>query len=289
MARGGTAKRGGTRTGPLDPAQLLTRGTHDHYVDVALYDFEYADQHEDIDFYLRVVADELGAPSSAPPLLELGAGSGRIALPLAHAGYRVLALDRMRSMLDALEAKATRARLSRIEPIEADMRSLPLADGSVPLVIAPFNALMHLYTWRDLLDCFGEVHRVLRPGGAFIFDVLMPDLDWLTWDPNARHGVTRFEHPVSGETMCYSTNHTYDPATQVCHIRIYYDLGPRPKPRSEPYKLVHLAHRQIWPEELRALIATAGFELESHTGDFAGAPIASELESQTLICRKSGG
>src|SRR5690606_31024838 len=138
------------------------------------------------------------------------------------------------------------------------------------------------------LACFSEVHRVLQPGGAFAFDVLMPDLDWLTWDPNKRHGVTRFEHPVSKETMCYSTNHSYDHATQVCHIRIYYDLGPRPKPRSEPHKLVHLAHRQIWPEEVRALIATAGFELESHTGDFAGAPISSELESQTLICRKSG-
>ena len=90
-------------------------------------------------------------------------------------------------------------------------------------MIAPFNVLMHLYSWQHLLACFREVHRVLEPGGRFAFDVLLPDFEWLRWDPNERHAVTRFTHPRTGEKLIYSTNHEYDPNTQICHIRIYYD------------------------------------------------------------------
>ena len=166
------------------------------------------------------------------------------------------------------------------------MRELPQDAASFDLVLAPFNALMHLYTWKDLRACFDEVFRVLRPGGEFAFDVLLPDLDWLTWDPNKRHGVTPFKHPVTGQKMVYSTNHEYDHATQVCHIRLYYDLGSRPRPRSEPYKLVHLAHRQIFPEEIRALLELSGFELVSLDGDFLGLSLRAGVESQVVRARK---
>lgn len=270
--------------------QLLDKGTAEHYVDADLYDFEYQDQHADIDWYLDAVERHRGPGGKRARVLELGAGTGRITLPLAQAGHPVIALDRMATMLASLEAKAKKLKpklpRERIEVLEADMTAIPLGDASVAMVIAPFNALMHLYTWRDLLACFREVRRVLRPGGAFAFDVLMPDLDWLTWDPDRRHGVTPFVHPSTGQSMCYSTNHTYDHETQVCHIRLYYDLGTRPRPRKAPHQLVHLAHRQIWPEELRALLAAAELELESHDGDFLGLRLQAEVESQVVIARK---
>ncbi len=274
--------------------ERLRRGTEDHYEDAFLYDFEYADQRADIDWYVDYATNFFAArrPSSKTrgELLELGAGTGRISIPLARAGHRVLALDRMPSMLARLDTKRRACEPplpeDAIAPVEADMGALPFEDGGLALVIAPFNALMHLYTWRDLLACFREVRRVLRPGGHFAFDVLMPDIEWLTWDPKVRHGVTPFKHPETGRSMCYSTNHSYDPETQICHIRIYYDLGSRPRPRSEPHKLVHLAHRQIWPEELRALIDAAGLELLSHDGDFLGLRLSAEVESQVLVCRR---
>ena len=95
-----------------------------------------------------------------------------------------------------------------------------------------------------------------------------------------------FVHPTTGAKMTYSTNHTYDPETQVCHIRLYYDMGSRPRPRHEPHRLVHLAHRQIFPEEVRVLTAWAGFELEAHGGDFLGLSLTQEVESQVVVCRK---
>lgn len=271
--------------------RLLERGTCDHYEDAALYDFEYADRFEDIEWYVAL-ADELSKEAGRPlRILELGAGTGRVSLALLAGGHHVTALDRMASMLERLAAKVKRpAERAQLRVLEADMTAPPIGDGTFDLVLAPFNTLMHLYTQEELRRCFAAAWRALDEGGTFAFDVLLPDLEWLTWDPSTRHAVTFFKHPTTGERLVYSTNHSYDPATQICHVRIFYDDAPsRPrafKPPPVPRRLVHLAHRQIFPEELRILVATAGFTLEGHTGDFCGAPLSMDVESQVVRCRK---
>jgi hypothetical protein len=168
-----------------------------------------------------------------------------------------------------------------------------MPDKSAAMVIAPFNALMHLYTWQDLLTCFEDVERVLQPRGVFAFDVQLPDLDWLMWDPDERHVITPFVHPGTAERLIYSTNHRYDPETQICHIKIYYDDAPprghkfKPTRTSgEARKVVHLAHRQIFPEELRMLVATAGLQLQTLTSDFRDEPLGETTESQVAVCTK---
>jgi len=273
-------------------AELLVRGTTDHYEDPLLYDFEYTDQRDDLEWY-QAIADERAA---GRPILELGAGSGRISIPVAMGGHHVIALDRMPPMLEHLRLKLERLAQAGepvagpIEPLIADMTEIPRPDESSALVIAPFNCLMHLYSWQELLKCFREVARVLVPGGTFALDVLLPDLEWLRWDPNERHAITHFEHPGNRRKMIYSTNHEYDDATQVCHIRIYYDvaIGGRLRPRTNPEQTVHLAHRQIFPEELRMLLSCAGFEIESHTGDFVDIALNRDVEVQVVVARKRG-
>lgn len=267
--------------------KLLDRGTSDHYRDAALYDFEYKDRTDDVRWYRRLARERCGNAR----ILELGAGTGRITCRLAEDKHRVVALDRMTEMLEALKKRIAGTTLEdRIEVVAGDMTELPVEDGSVGMVIAPFNGLMHLYSWDALLACFCEVHRVLEPDGVFAFDVELPDLAWLTWDPEARHAVTRFVHPHTGEKLVYSTNHTYDPHTQVCHVRIFYDAAPaagrRFVPPAKPKKLVHLAHRQIFPEEIRALVAQAGLTLESLTGDFLGITLRTGVQSQVVVCTK---
>jgi SAM-dependent methyltransferase len=266
---------------------LLDAGTRDHYQDAALYDFEYSDRVDDIRHY-RALARELG---DHVELVELGAGTGRISIPLARDGHAVTAIDACEPMLARLRDTVERLALAGgVTPMLGDMRELALPDAAFDLVIAPFNALMHLYTWADLLACFREAHRILRPGGTFAFDVQMPDLEWLRWDPEVRHAVTRFVHPTTREKLVYSTNHNYDPATQICHIRIYYDDAPssgrRFVPPAIPRRLVHLAHRQIFPEELRMLVATCGLELRSLTADFQDRPLGTAEDSQVALCVK---
>jgi ubiquinone/menaquinone biosynthesis C-methylase UbiE len=282
----------GARTRPpRGPDDLLRSGTSDHYEDAELYDFEYRDHRQDIRWY-RELARTLG---TGQRVLELGAGTGRVTIPLASDGHHVTAVDRMPAMLTRLQAKLAAQPLlaARVEPVLGEITALPCEAARFDLVIAPFNVLMHLYRWQDLLACFREVHRVLVPGGAFGLDVLLPDLEWLSWDPDERHSVTYFTHPRTGEAMVYSTNHTYNPDTQVCHVRIYYDDAPkRPrafKPPPTPRKLVHLAHRQIFPEELRMLLATAGLELGSLTSNFRPGPLVVGTDSQCAVARKPRG
>lgn len=265
----------------------MERGTVEHYEDTALYDHEYGDRTEDVVWYRKVARHRV----SGGPVLELGAGTGRVSCPLAMDGHRVIALDRMPVMLERLSERAEgQPWAARIEVVVAEMTEIPRPADSVDLVISPFNALMHLYSWEELLRCFREVERVLVPGGAFAFDVENPDLEWLLWDPDERHAVTRFTHPATGERLVYSTNHTYDFATQVCHIRLFYDEAPprgrRFVPPFKPKKLVHLAHRQIFPEELRMLVATAGLKLESRCGDFVDGELGRHSQSQVVVCTK---
>lgn len=284
-------RRPPVRRGPLDHETLLALGTSEHYEDPELYDFEYRDHRSDIAWYRGLAR----APGASLKIVELGAGTGRISVPLALDGHHVTAVDRMERMLAHLRRKretVAPAVAARLVPVLGDITALPLPDAAADLVIAPFNVLMHLYGWHDLLRCFREAARVLVPGGTFAFDVLLPDLEWLTWDPNERHSVTHFTHPRTGAAMVYSTNHTYDAHTQVCHVRIYYDEAPRRgrgsfRPPPEPLETVHLAHRQIFPEELRMLVATAGLELESLGGNFRPQTrLGPGVDSQCGVARK---
>lgn len=275
--------------GPLDPEALLRLGTSEHYEDPELYDFEYRDHRHDVAWYRGLARDR----GPGQRIVELGAGTGRISLPLIHDGHHVVGVDRMPTMLDHLRRKRDRLAAdaaARLEPVLGDITALPLPDACADLVFAPFNVLMHLYAWEDLLRCFREAARVLVPGGRFAFDVLLPDLEWLTWDPEERHSVTHFTHPRTGASMVYSTNHTYDPHTQVCHVRIYYDDAPkRPrafKPPPEPNQVVHLAHRQIFPEELRHLVAAAGLALDNLGGNFRGTRLGPGVDSQCGLCTR---
>lgn len=276
----------------------LLAGTQAHYEDALLYDTEYSDRQADIQWYRALAQREelVEAPPSGREILELGAGTGRITIPLAQDGHAMTALDRMPSMLELLETKlAAQAPAAKLKVVQGDLLDLPFKDEQFDLVLAPFNVLMHLYDWRSLLRAFREAQRVLKNGGVFALDVLLPDLDWLNWDPDIRHATTRFKDPHSGEWRIYSTNHRYDPCTQICHIKLYYDKPATPRSRSlrgaTTLRTVELAHRQIFPEELRMLADQSGFDILLHDGDFGQSEIQYDVESQSLCLRKraSGG
>src|SRR6185312_14246797 len=131
-----------------------------------LYDPWSASVVEDVGFYL----DE--ARRSGGPVVELGVGTGRIAVPIAADGIRVIGVDSSRGML---EVAARRAALASVEVDLrlGDLRKPPVRER-VPLVICPFRSLLHMQTDDDRRLALASVHRLLRPGGRFIFDVFAP-------------------------------------------------------------------------------------------------------------------
>jgi SAM-dependent methyltransferase len=266
-----------------DDGDLVDRGAREHYLDAPLYDYEYRRRRRDVTFYRRVAAELCGGPGD---VLELACGSGRLTAALLRDGHHVVGLDlsapmlqRARARLDRMPAAARR----RGHLIRADMRRFALG-RRVPLVVSAFNSFEHLYTRVDLAACLARVREHLTPGGHLVFDVQNPDLRWLARDPRKRWARTRFRHPVTGEQLVYSTNHDYDPISQIVLIRLYYETADV-EPAERRTRVVSLSQRKFFPAELEALVHCNGFRLVARHGDFEGLPLDGECESQVLICR----
>jgi SAM-dependent methyltransferase len=265
----------------LDPFDLES-GTREHYQDAALYDFEYRRRRADVNHYRRL-ARELGAGRA---LLELGCGTGRLSIPLARDGHTVVGLDLSLAMLRRARERSLRlgqrAR-RRVHLVCADMRRFAL-DCQFHLIVCPFNAFQHLYTRAEVAACLATVRRHLAPSGYFAFDVLNPDLKWLTRDPNKRWAKTRFLHPTTRVRYEYSTNQTYDPVEQIAYMRIYYEKAS-PDGAAKETRVVRLCHRQFFPAELESLLAHNGFRLCQRWGGFAEERFDGAAESQVLLCQ----
>lgn len=269
----------------LDPrliAELIDAGSREHYADAALYDYEYRRRRADVTFYRALAKRRLHGGGR---ILELGAGSGRVTVPLARDGHEVVAIDQSVAMLDGLRARVAKLpapAAARITPRAGELCTFSVP-GKFALAIAAFNVLEHLYTRGELDACLRRVAAHLAPGGAFAFDVQLPDLAWLLRDPSKRWAKTRFTDPRTKRAMFYSTNHDYDPISQIASIRLYYE----PADGRGPTKIVKLTQRKYFPAELEALLAHAGFRVVERYGDFSGAPLHPGAESQVLVVEKA--
>lgn len=307
---------GGESDRALALATALESATSEHYEDPVLYDHEYRRRRVDVNYYRALAAGRVAPIPFAyqrHEVLELGCGTGRLLVPLLRDGVRTVGVDRSQPMLrrcaERIAALPPAAR-ARGTLLRADFRRFRLG-RRFPLVVAPFNALMHLYTRTDVEAFLACVRDHLAPGGVFAFDVMNPDLEWLTRDPTRRWARTRFKDPRTGRTWFYSTNHGYDAASQINWIRLYYD-AERPSSkkgsarkgagrarsgvggdltasggdlsRPEGSRVVHLAQRQFFPAELMDLLHYNGFSVERF-GSFGGAPFDAASESQICRCR----
>jgi SAM-dependent methyltransferase len=138
---------------------------------------------EDVAFYVEE------ARASGGPVVELGVGTGRIAVPIALAGIAVIGVDSSQGMLVVARERAASAGVE-LDLRLGDLRTPPV-EGEFPLVIAPFRSLLHMETDDDRRAAFRAAHRLLVPGGRFVFDVFAPAPDdiaethgrWLQREP----------------------------------------------------------------------------------------------------------
>jgi SAM-dependent methyltransferase len=208
-----------------------------------LYDPWSASVVEDVAFYLEE------ARRSGGPVVELGVGTGRIAVPLGADGIRVIGVDSSRAMLEVCARRAALAGVT-LDLRVGDLREPPVSEP-VPLVICPFRSLLHMHTDEDRLGVLGAAYDLLLPGGRFVFDVFTPNADdialtqgrWLEREP----GI--FEHAVWDESARTLT------------------LTVRGEERETTMALAWLS-----PDEWRGLLERAGFEIEACYGWFDRTP-----------------
>lgn len=138
---------------------------------------------EDVPFYV----DE--AVRAGGPVLELGVGTGRIAVPIAAAGVPVVGVDLSEGMLDVARERAALVGVA-VDLRQGDMRSPPV-DAQFPLVICPFRSLLHMETDADRRSALRAVTDRMAEGARFVFDVFTPAADdiadthgrWLEREP----------------------------------------------------------------------------------------------------------
>jgi SAM-dependent methyltransferase len=138
---------------------------------------------EDVSFYVEE------AERSGGPVVELGVGTGRIAVPIAVAGITVIGVDSSEGMLAVARDRAEAAGVE-LDLRFGDLRDPPV-EGEYPLVIAPFRSFLHLRSDEDRRAALGAVRRLLEHGGRFVFDVFAPSADdiaetharWLQREP----------------------------------------------------------------------------------------------------------
>jgi len=270
----------------VQPAQdlALERGAIEHYADPLYYDFTYRRRRDDVEFYRRVARQYGG------PILEIGGGSGRVAIPLVADGHQVTLLDASMPMLERARARALQSLDSearkRLELVHGDMRDFALGRRKFPLVIAPFNVLLHLYEPDDFACCFRAVRRHLAPDGRFVFDVRVPEPRELARNPERIYKARPFRHPTLGYRVNYSESFHYDPIKQVQHITMRFTPAEG-APRSARPIQVLLSQRQIFPNELRALLALGGLRLAKRYGDFSGRPLAPGDSVEIVVAQRA--
>jgi len=198
--------------------------------------------------------------------LELGIGTGRIALPLSERGVQVHGIDLSESMIEKLQAKPG---ADRIGVTIGDFATTKV-DGTFSVAYLVVNTIMNLTTQDEQVSCFGNVAAHLEPGGCFVIEVLVPRLQRLP--PGERF-----------QPFHVGTHHVwfdeYDVATQGLVTHHYWIENGEVEVLSPPF-------RYVWPSELDLMAQLAGMTLRERWEDWQRRPFTSDSDKHVSVWEK---
>ena len=212
------------------------------------------------------VVDVLAEIAGGGRALELGVGTGRIALPLARRGVPVRGIDLSRAMVARLRAKPGG---DAIGVTIGDFATTKV-DGAFSVVYLVFNTIGNLVTQDAQVACFQNAAAQLEPGGCFVIEVGVPDLRLLP----PGQDVVMFQ--VSPTRWAFDR---YDVATQAMSSNYIEVVDGRGRYRSIPF-------RYVWPAELDLMARLAGLRLRDRWADWSRAPFTSESGRHVSIWEK---
>jgi SAM-dependent methyltransferase len=198
--------------------------------------------------------------------LELGIGTGRIALPLAGRGVPVHGIDMSRAMVARLRAKPGGGALG----VTIGDFATTTAGGPFSVVYLAFNTIMNLTTQEAQVACFRNAAAHLEPGGCFVIEVGVPELRKLPPGQN----VVPFH--VSPEQWAFDI---YDTATQAMSSNYVQVSGGRGEYRS-------ILFRYVWPAELDLMAQLAGMRLRERWAGWTREPFTSDSGQHVSIWEK---
>ncbi len=223
----------------------------------------------DVEFYRDL------ALASGGPVVELGVGTGRIAIPTAQAGIAVIGIDLVPEMLEVAGVRAEAAGVaSRLRLVQGDMRSFVL-EQPVPLVTIPFRAFLHNIEDADQQATLAACYRALRPGGRLALNVFNPDLGIIErWAGKSARHYEPFD--AAGRVQAH---HDFRPQARTVTSKLRWQEGGATRRGA-------LTLRYVTREEMERLLAEAGFTVEALYGDCLGAPFGAASTELVFVARR---
>jgi SAM-dependent methyltransferase len=239
----------------------------DHFGErvAAGYDESAADMFDPavVDPVVDLLADLAGHGAA----LELGIGTGRIALPLARRGIRVHGIDLSEAMVARLRAKPGAGRIG----VTLGDFATTTVDGRFSVAYLVFNTIMNLTTQDEQVACFQNVAGQLEPGGCFVIEVGVPALQRLP------PGETVRAFTVSPTRLGFDE---YDAATQGLVSHHYAVVDGNLEVFSPPF-------RYVWPSELDLMARLAGMTLRERWGGWRREPFTSDSTSHVSVWERT--
>ena len=240
----------------------------------------------EVEFYLALARE---AEARGLRTLEIACGTGRIAVPLAGQGVRLVGLDSSAAMLARAQAKS--AGLETVEWIEGDMRSFDIGE-SFGLVIIPAGSFQLLLSTEDQLACLRSIHRHLAPEGRLAFEIGNPSIvamaEWLT----ARRGTLQrrpqrdYRHPGTGRQVLAWGYIEYHPSQQRYIARgVAEELDDVGRVVSRSYGSP-MELRYLYRYETEHLLARCDFEVEAVYGDFSKSELRGTSQDMVWVARR---
>lgn len=260
-----------------EPKVASREGWHgwDAYAD--FYDWENARTlgRRDVPFWLRMTAAVPG------PVLELGCGTGRVTMPLAHEGVRIVGVDRSSEMLARARRRVQRQRRgARPLLARADIRALPFPDGSLPMVMAPYGILQSLLSERDLRAALREAARVVAPDGIFAME-LVADLP--AWGEYGRKVSLRGRRRPGGSQITLFESVRQDRARR---LTIFDQEFVERRGRATRRRAFALTFRTLTVPQMSRRLRAAGFSVEAVLGDYDGGPWHRDADAWIIVARR---
>jgi SAM-dependent methyltransferase len=198
--------------------------------------------------------------------LELGIGTGRIALPLSRRGVGVHGIELSPAMVARLQAKPGAA---DIGVTIGDFATTKLA-GTFTLAYLVYNTITNLTTQDEQVECFRNVAAHLEPGGCFVIEVFIPELQRLPPGDTVRAFTVTPTHLGFDEI---------DVATQILFSHHYWLVDGRLETFSAPY-------RYVWPSELDLMARLAGLTLRERWSDWNRDPFTRDSRKHVSVWEK---
>jgi SAM-dependent methyltransferase len=198
------------------------------------------------------------------PVLEFGIGTGRVALPLSGRGLRVAGIDESPAMVAQLR---TYDGADEVEATIGDYATTSVGGPEFSLVYLVRNTVTNLTTQDRQVDAFRNAAAHLRPGGCFVVENYIPELQRLP------PGETRRVFAATPEHVAFEE---YDVAAQIAYSHHYWMVDGAIHRRSAPF-------RYVWPGELDLMARLAGMSLRERWADWTRAPFASDSRSHVSV------